>query len=76
VILSTGVSRSQSKSAHAVPLSHLNQEFLKVDGVAGDKAKWKIGPRRIFQRANARFLAFCRLGGTGKIANPAIEDEI
>src|SRR6266852_2420740 len=39
VILSTVVSRSHSEIARAVPFSELEKEFLKVDGVAGDKAQ-------------------------------------
>jgi hypothetical protein len=59
-----------------VPSFGLEKEFLKVDGVAGDKAKWETGSRGMYQRADARFLAFCRLCGVRKIVNLGVEGGI
>jgi hypothetical protein len=58
---------SPCEIAPAVPFSDLELTFFEVDGVAGDKAKWKTKMRRICQRANARFLAICRFCGRRKI---------
>jgi hypothetical protein len=59
-----------------VPISDLEKEVLDVDGVAGDKGRWEIGSRGIYQRAAARLLAFCRLCDARKIVNPVVEDGI
>jgi len=73
VILSTVISGSRREIAPDVPFSDLEPTFFEVDGVAGDKAKWKTKMRRICQRANARFLAFCRFCGRRKIMDPAVK---
>jgi hypothetical protein len=59
-----------------MPFSDSEMKCLEVDGVTGDEAKHKILPREMCQSATARFLAFYRLCGTEKIANPAVEDKI
>jgi hypothetical protein len=58
--------------ASAMPFSDLKKNPLKVDEVAGDKLKWEIRSRGADQCANARFMAFCRLFGTGEILNPLV----
>jgi hypothetical protein len=46
VILSTVISGSPCEIAPAVPFSDLEGTLFEVDGVAGDKGKWKNKLRR------------------------------
>ncbi len=50
-------------------------KFLKVDGVARDKANSEIRRLVMCQRANARFMAVCPLCGTGEITNRVVKDK-
>ena len=76
VILSTALSCLQMEIAHGVPFSDSRMNFLKVDGVTGDRTKMKIRPWEMCLRASARFVAACQLRGTGKIVNPVVENRI
>jgi hypothetical protein len=59
-----------------MPFSDSELKFLKVDGVTGDRGKKKIKTRESRQCATARFMAVCRVHGTGKLLNPVVMDRI
>ena len=66
VILSTALSCLQMEIAHGVPFSDSRMNFLKVDGIRGDKSRNKISSREMCQRATARFMAVCHFRGIRK----------